>query len=306
MNFLRKAIPELQKRLIRQNNQNNWKYVEIVDWVCEESLKAEKFVLPNGGRIFASGFRALPDILNLPFPEIVLEYTCKKTMDGSIGNGLAHQILGEGSTNDAPNRIVYAVQRDIGIAVFSIVEAKNPEGQYVWVCMPYAALIQRTNDSPQLENPLGELDNPVSIEGVSVQYQDFTNNSVNDENWAKNWERYAAMDLNDETCAVLSLIEALSCKNVNIEKLPTRKLNKGAQKRGALPFDEYHVLTVSRANTDVGFGLGGGSHRSPREHLRRGHIRRLPQGNVWVNSTIVNPNIGGKINKIYELQGEMA
>jgi hypothetical protein len=32
----------------------------------------------------------------------------------------------------------------------------------------------------------------------------------------------------------------------------------------------------------------------------------LPHGNIWVNSTVVNPNVGGKINKVYELQGEMA
>lgn len=300
MNFLRKAIPQIQASLNRKSNE---KFIEVIDWVCDRAVKAEKFVMPNGGQIFNSGLRALPEKLNLPFPEIVLEYSCVKVQGGVVGDGLASEILGDDLSHVAPKRIVYAIQKDIGIAIFSLVEIKTPLGQYSWMLMPFGALVSKKENYNRLENPLSEIDKPL-VQGVAVTYQDFSGLAF--QRHGANWEKYAAMDLNDEILSVLSLLEALSCKNVSTEKLPTRKLNKGAQKRGALDFDEYHVLTINKTSTDVGVGLGGGSHRSPREHLRRGHIRRLPQGNIWVNSTVVNPNVGGRINKVYELQGEMA
>ena len=43
----------------------------------------------------------------------------------------------------------------------------------------------------------------------------------------------------------------------------------------------------------------GGTHRSPRQHLRRGHIRRLPTKKVWVNSAIIGNSKNGIIQKDY-------
>jgi len=97
---------------------------------------------------------------------------------------------------------------------------------------------------------------------------------------------------------LLNFLNALACSNVKAEKLPTRKLSKTL---GALPFDEYHVLTIDRP-AGTGNGYAGGSHRSPREHLRRGHIRRLPTGSkIWVNAAVINAGAGGKIRKQYAM-----
>jgi hypothetical protein len=97
---------------------------------------------------------------------------------------------------------------------------------------------------------------------------------------------------------LLSFLNALACSNVHTEKLPTRKPSKTL---GALPFDEYHVLTIDRP-AGTGNGHAGGSHRSPREHLRRGHIRRLPTGSkIWVNAAVINAGAGGKIRKQYAM-----
>lgn len=46
----------------------------------------------------------------------------------------------------------------------------------------------------------------------------------------------------------------------------------------------------------------GGSHASPRTHLRRGHIRQHPTaGRIWVNSCVVNPTAIGTVNKDYRI-----
>lgn len=97
---------------------------------------------------------------------------------------------------------------------------------------------------------------------------------------------------------LLNFLNALACSNVHTEKLPLRKIGKTL---GALPFDEYHVLTIDRP-TGTGNGHAGSSHRSPREHLRRGHIRRLTTGSkIWVNAAVINAGAGGKIRKQYAL-----
>jgi hypothetical protein len=45
------------------------------------------------------------------------------------------------------------------------------------------------------------------------------------------------------------------------------------------------------------------THRSPREHLRRGHIRIYQSGRrIWVNSTLVNAGVGGRISTVRDLR----
>lgn len=98
---------------------------------------------------------------------------------------------------------------------------------------------------------------------------------------------------------VLSFINALACSNVKIERsnAPKQKV------KSALQFDSYHILTIDRA-VNGGNNSTGGSHRSPREHLRRGHIRRLADGRkIWVNACAVGAGNGaGKITKDYSIR----
>ena len=107
-------------------------------------------------------------------------------------------------------------------------------------------------------------------------------------------------DYADDIFAVLDLINALACKNVHIEKSPAKATKQGKKVKAALPFDDYHFLTVDVPGKAGVRGEGlGGSHRSPREHLRRGHIRRLESGPIWVNACVVNAGIGSKVGKSY-------
>ena len=107
-------------------------------------------------------------------------------------------------------------------------------------------------------------------------------------------------DIQQETEVLLDFINALQCSNVEIAKEKGRKSNKNA--KGALPFDDYHFLTIVRSEGTTSAASGSGSHRSPREHLRRGHIRRLPTGKkVWVSATVVCAGQGGRVRKDYRL-----
>jgi hypothetical protein len=101
---------------------------------------------------------------------------------------------------------------------------------------------------------------------------------------------------------VLEFIEALSCSNVSYR--PTTKIDEQVNARrirdGKVPLYETHTLFIETPNkTTKGDSLGG-HHRSPRQHLRRGHIRRLPSGRkVWVNSAVIGRSENGVIKKDY-------
>ena len=111
--------------------------------------------------------------------------------------------------------------------------------------------------------------------------------------------------LDEAGCRLSSFLNALACANVHAER---REPRAGAKlKKGALPFDAYHVLTIdvgAGESKPILSGLGAiGHHRSPREHMRRGHIRKLPDGRrIWVNATLVNAGSGGSITKDYALR----
>lgn len=112
----------------------------------------------------------------------------------------------------------------------------------------------------------------------------------------------AAHDIGGEVRIVLELLEALSCRNVEqtiIQKcdkvLNARRINKGK-----LPLYEERILTI-KVNAKQGTGTRTGTHESPRQHLRRGHIRRLETGNIWVNACVVGSSEKGVIKKSYNV-----
>jgi hypothetical protein len=105
---------------------------------------------------------------------------------------------------------------------------------------------------------------------------------------------------------VMELLAALSCSNVSEAKLPRPNPLSIAGRRatkGGLPLYETKVLTIAPVDASEPQALGG-THNSPRAHLRRGHIRRLASGkSVWVNATVVGKKELGLIYKSYNVAG---
>lgn len=99
---------------------------------------------------------------------------------------------------------------------------------------------------------------------------------------------------------VLQFIAALSCNNVSKTiSSPNQKINKKRSKSGKQPFYTYHELLVQSQSESSDCG---GTHASPRVHIRRGHIRRLPKGNIWVNACVVGNKELGIVEKHYRLE----
>jgi hypothetical protein len=113
-------------------------------------------------------------------------------------------------------------------------------------------------------------------------------------------------DNHDESRAILSLIEILSCRNVTTETISAPiALNKKREGKGKVPLFEYKILLLDMAaEHSNGADTSGGTHASPRIHLRRGHIRRLPNKLVWVNASVVGNRKTGIVVKDYTISNQ--
>ena len=229
---------------------------------------AQKFLLPEGGRPYDDPeFRAIDENepLRLPHPIIALEYRRS-----------SNPVFLKPGQDFTGKAIVFVRERDDHISL-TCVNFANHAGTWV----PY----------PEVRLPLaGYLVRDQS--GVSIMA------SVEDPSIPRD-------EYSDEVGALFCFLNVLNCHNIRVEQSrPERALQSAAAKRGALPFDTYHVLTVDAPTAPGALGVGG-PHRSPREHLRRGHIRRLEDGRkTWVNATVVAAGRGaGKVTKDYLIRG---
>jgi hypothetical protein len=99
--------------------------------------------------------------------------------------------------------------------------------------------------------------------------------------------------------ACQSFLSALHCCNVKQEEHhPDAKLNKARAKRGKAPLFSYWTLQLD-GKTERGNDHGG-THASPRVHLRRGHPRQYTPGKwTWVQPHAVGNKAAGMVHKDY-------
>lgn len=112
------------------------------------------------------------------------------------------------------------------------------------------------------------------------------------------------------TCSVLaymvfSFLAALNCSNIVEHDTPApSKLNKKRQSKNKPLFFDYKILVIDTdkkaANTSS--SISSGNHAKKAFHIRRGHIRRLPNKNIWVNSCTVGDKNIGVVEKEYKVK----
>lgn len=239
---------------------------EVLSHFIDLCVASQKFMLPNTGVILDDeDYRALDhsEPIHLPFPIIALEYSYVVPKD-KRPSGLAA----------SSKRIVFCRERDDAV-VLSPAFWSDSDG--VWCPMPEVAIPRKDYLA---KNPFPEDGRRT---GVLIHQAD---------------PRIPRDDYADEVIAFMSFLNVLKCRNVQTEKVFPKRATKTPN--GALPFDTYHVLTVDTSMRDAATATGSGTHRSPREHLRRGHIRRYASGlRLWINATVVNAGRGGVVSKDY-------
>lgn len=109
---------------------------------------------------------------------------------------------------------------------------------------------------------------------------------------------------------ILNFLSALNCSNLSVNDVPVRlnslsfKNKNKNQKKESKEQDAtiYKVLVIdtdAMHNDSEALGSKGGS--SKKLHLRRGHIRRLKNKMIWVNSCVVGDKKNGAVDKSYRV-----
>lgn len=101
---------------------------------------------------------------------------------------------------------------------------------------------------------------------------------------------------------VSSFLSAVNCTNVKrVESKPPAALNKARIRRGKQPLFSTWTLSISIPRERRDSVALGGSHASPRVHLRRGHPREYRPGLwTWVQPCAVGAKENGMIHKDYK------
>ena len=276
---------------------------------------AVHFQLPENGNILSdqlNGLKGLP--ARLPFPLITASYHCDNLSE-----------FHEDAPEYVPKRMIIATENvgiyfpelymelrilnkdevDNGITLFCI--NGTPEGDWVpdafgWFMphqwesrsdsIPVEPLTPKKPGSPRMVGlPILALPEIVQLRaketGMSRAVKEMTH------------------DIGQSVSALLEMCEALSCSNVKHEPIEhiDPAMNAKRIKDGKSPLYETRILVLDGEKKQFTSMSQQGNHKSPRQHLRRGHIRRLDTKNIWINSCVVGDSANGIIEKSYLIKG---
>jgi hypothetical protein len=109
-----------------------------------------------------------------------------------------------------------------------------------------------------------------------------------------------------DTLQVISMwighfLSALHCTNIHRhEERPPEALQKARKKRGKQPLFSTWTLDLMLPKQDRDQNHHGGTHASPRLHLRRGHPRQYANGKwIWIKEHVVGNKSLGMVHKDY-------
>ena len=289
-----------------------------------------KFLLPDNGFLFENvDYRPeLFDLQRLPYPICALEFVATEELYAS-GSGLAHAAKRIAVCFDPRqlrieqlSRLNGLVGRDLMLelperclGIVSVYQVDN-----IWASCVGVVLIDLDGDRPVslkgvskdkfvVAERLTEIlpNKKKTAHGLPVTLVPFPVRSAMVGHSAEHAAECLLIDTLDEVRTTYQFLAAINASNVGTQEIPAPKqLNEKRKKKGKVPFYPYKILDIGSATAE-GSG-GGGSHASPRTHLRRGHLRRLGErfgGKVlWINATVVNSKTeSGPVSQVYKVRG---
>ncbi|MCK4821801.1 hypothetical protein KA005_38910, partial [bacterium] len=296
--------------------------VFISEMMANIIKSAQHFTVPDDGRLFDDKLKGLKGIkARLPYSSITIEYYVEEQDNYSVE-----------APSYSPKRVVIASELtqdmlvDMGRAVENSTDfldrtfALLPDDTFIqisvvayfenhWLPMPMSWLMPITWDywGPNMKtlNPLTEpAKNASKFVGIPFVLLPGMFNVLVDQIGKQEAMRHTVHDIADEITTMLELCEALACSNVTTDTTQTenKKVNIKRVKKGKLPLYETKVLSIEVPQTHERTGIGTQDRRSPRQHLRRGHIRILQSGSrIWINSCVVGDKEKGRIDKEYRV-----
>ncbi len=278
--------------------------------ICNSMRTGVKFQMPDGGRILTDGLEMLPERIRLPYPEICIEYAYRDGTSG-LAPGFAEspervlicrEITAEEIAAGNKKRFasgIYNAGSGPFIMFTYVARQKAPDlpGGHMWGPGAAWCLFPQTRDAAHMLTPDG-----LHKSEVGFLSEDFQGWREYVERSGGRVDEVVSYDFMTEIPVILSLVQALSCTNVGQTTIPAPdKLNKHRARAGRTPFFEYKILEIEAPAASIRSPDQGGTHASPKMHLRRGHIRRLPKGNIWINAMVVGRASAGTVVKDYRV-----
>lgn len=273
------TLPSLKKRL------------HPADYMIAEATAATfrsggvVFALPPGGEITDRRIDTLEGkFLRPPYKYVILEYE-------AVGREAAPGEI------DCPKRIVLAL--DLGDTV-QILPCVYNAAEGSWVPHIYMATIDLTD-----KNVLYKKSNAVHVR-VKYNYCLPKAFESNRRLWFGTNEGFVnqiATDLRDEVNAYIDFCYAIHTHEVLLDDVvPDKVKNRFRRARGKAPLFTYKVLTIGKKKRKSAHQ--GGTHASPRSHLRRGYYRTSKYGvRHWVQPCMVKGETPGFVHKDYKVEG---
>lgn len=272
------------------------KHVHVVDYMIMEKVaervrkEAHFFALPLNGQLTNRSSAVIKpcggEIFRPPYKFVVLEY---EAASDSVPVGMTQ----------CPKRIVIAM--DVGGEAVHLLPCLFNEKEQRWVPHIYMAAIR--------------YDNPKAVsimDGNLHTHATYTFNlpklyEAMLASWGGNevsFKRQMAIDLSDEVHAYLDFCIVLHNHEVTFDEVaPDAAKNRFRRARGKAPLFTYKVLTIGKKKRKSRHL--GGTHASPRSHLRRGYFRRSKNGvRHWVQPCMVKGDTSGFVHKDYKVEGQ--
>lgn len=319
-NYANEAIEGLKSLADKLHKIGNTDFVPVYDYaeIIENSIH---FNSPNSGIILGNGSKGLVgSSLELPFKAITISYYVSEKDQMNSTNKVLKKV--NGNVQEVEDLIFTGTKRLVVAESFDIAEAqtkiivpaslRNEPGiisifyvtqiNNIWMPSPCRLLIPKVNWSAHhLPYDVNSKATPYFAD-LAVVMPTIMKKLVNSKGDKKAIQD-CLFDLSSEGAVVLELLEALSCSNVEIENIKTDKMKNALRMNaGKLPLNDIKHLVVKVNKTVRSTGNKTGKHHSPKEHLRRGHIRKLESGKkIWINSCVVNPTGKKLLNKEYRV-----
>lgn len=299
LNYSTQAIPDLKKYSLFLKSEGNFNGFVFVESLIEKLTASVKFIMPENGEIFETRdvFTSVDvDGFNLPYENISLEF--RINFDRNV----------EKELKLIPDRLnLLTIPKYIILAYRSI--NKLGTGKVIW---PIAYVEESGGFIPGISGRFVR-DNANVVNGrIQSEMVYIPGLESKEEKRHEEVEKTVRRHIRQHDSlfqTVIDLCKVLECNNVaTSEIVPRESVNKQRAKEGKPPFFTYKILELTPFNeNNRSSSPGGGSHSSPRVHLRRGHIRRLPPDHtrkIWVNSCVVGNKAKGMVHKDYAVKAK--
>lgn len=275
----------------------------VAEWLADQIKDAIHFTMPDGGCLFDDDLKGIRGgVVRLPYPRVTLEFAddgkhlvlaieMSATEAHEFGRWLGEARAYSGAAQEHWERYLAIIESRVGDSIF-VYALHASASASEWTHPDVGWFMPRSGWGDYDGSELTIAGEPILLLGG---------------HWKDRDDIEAAREaiLAPGARAVLELVEALTCSNVRVETVQSvlPAVNVRRVRDGKLPLYETKVLTIDigEAKQSGSGAERGGMHASPRQHLRRGHIRELANGKrIWIQAMTV----GGKgfIRKGYRIR----